>query len=271
MFMLLILLIFYVLNFDYENKPVGGGGYQSPAASGMFPPTQPPQWSNYTPAATPTAQQAAVPTPAGFFPHQGVSGPRFPAERPGTQSRQALSNMLRQRHPTASAQFVPGQGAPPSGTPSNVPTAVTGGGPGGPPVSGAGVGGMGVSRGAGAVGQQPPFSNMTMPDKQRQQQFMRQQMRQPHASGAMFGAQGQQQQPPSTPQPQQQVPMAQGGFPNMHAPMNQNFNMFQGGQNQQPGMHVASQQAQPPPQISQQQGIMGQHFNQGSIAHFYID
>jgi len=67
MFMLLILLIFFVFNFDYENKPVGGGGYQSPAASGMFPPTQPPQWSNYTPAAT----------PAGFFPHQGVSGPRF--------------------------------------------------------------------------------------------------------------------------------------------------------------------------------------------------
>jgi hypothetical protein len=129
---------------------------------------------------------------------------------------------------------------------------------------------MGVSRGAGAVGQQPPFSNMTMPDKQRQQQFMRQQMRQPHASGAMFGAQGQQQQPPSTPQPQQQVPMAQGGFPNMHAPMNQNFNMFQGGSNQ-PGMHVTNQQAQaqPQPQISQQ-GNMGQHFNQGPIAH-YID
>ena len=240
----------------------------------MFPPTQPPQWSNYTPTPPPTAQQGAVPTPAPFFPHQGVSGPRFPAERPGTQSRQALSNMLRQRHPTG-AQFVPGQVAPASGAPSNVSAAVSGGPGGAPNPGGPGVGAMGgVARGAGAVGQ-PPFTNMPMPDKQRQQQFMRQQMRQPHATGTnMFGQQGQpqqqqqqQQQPQPTPQ-QQQVPpqMAQGGgFPNMHAPMNQNFNMFQGGN--QPVMHVPNQQqqAQPQPQaqLPQQQGIMGQHFNQG--------
>ena len=55
-------------------------------------------------------------------PGVGVAGPRFPNDgRPGmTQSRQALTNMLRQRHPGVSAtgQFVPG---PAAGAPVGAP------------------------------------------------------------------------------------------------------------------------------------------------------
>jgi len=61
------------------------GGYPNPAATGMYPPTQPPQWSNYNPASAPAGQPNTGPNQAAFFPHQmgqGVGGPRFP-DRPG--------------------------------------------------------------------------------------------------------------------------------------------------------------------------------------------
>ena len=61
------------------------GGYPNPAATGMYPPTQPPQWSNYNPAPAPAGQPNSGPNPTAFFPHQmgqGVGGPRFP-DRPG--------------------------------------------------------------------------------------------------------------------------------------------------------------------------------------------
>ena len=221
----------------------------------MYPPQPPPQWNNYTSPAPPATQQGTVPTPAAFFPQQTI-GPRFPSERPGTQSRQALSNMLRQRH--TSTQFVPASGANPSGSnPGVVPSA---------PPSGGGGGAMAnnprVTPGAASSNQQQ-FSNISMVDKQRQQ-FMRQQIRQQHTGGNVFGQQGPQQ---TQPQQQQQVQMAPGGFSNMHTPMNQNFNMFQSGT---PGMQqlVNPQQqqvqSQPTQQQPQQQGMMGQHFPQGS-------
>lgn len=165
------------------------GGYHSPAASGMYPPPPqgPHQWNSYqgpqsTPASSQQQQPGTVPTPsAPFFPPhqigQGVGGPRFPAERPGSQSRQAISNMLRQRHPGAQQhpgnQFIPG----PSQTPATVPGGVSGPGlaAGGAPAStgahqnmignargpvgpgGAGGGAVGV-----VAGQQPPFSNLSI-------------------------------------------------------------------------------------------------------------
>lgn len=147
------------------------GGYSTPASGGMYPPPPqgPPQWNNYNPpAAQSSAQQPGnVPTPAAFFPHQigqGIGGPRFPAERPGTQSRQALSNMLRQRHPGAQqhpgGQYVPGQAA--SVTPTGPGSTLVGAGaapPGGP----GGMIGNARAGGGGVVGgQQPPFSGMPM-------------------------------------------------------------------------------------------------------------
>lgn len=244
------------------------GGYQSTVTTGMYPPSQPPpQWNNYTPSTAQAAQPGTVPSSSNFFPQQGI-GQRFPSERPGTQSRQALSNMLRQRqHPNA--QFVPG-------TASVSNTSITN-----PVVSGtipsSGAGGMTnnprvtTNAGGGNTNQQQ-FPNMSMIDaKQRQQQQFIRQMRQQHASGAVFNQQGTQSQQ-TPPQQQQQLSMTSGGFANIHTPMNQNFNMFPGAT--QPGMQQlgnpqqqqAQQQQPPPPQQQQQpqpQGMMGQHFSQG--------
>ena len=281
-------------------QSVGGGGgvgYQSPA-TGMYPPSQPPpQWNSYgsVPVQPPSVQQQqqqqqgnnVVPTPPAFFPNnQGIGGPRFPTDRPGNQSRQALSNMLRQRHPGGTPQFVPGPPVPSNNPPGpNVPGVVAPNPPIGP------VGGMPSNSRVGAPAgpgggppNQPQFANMPM-DKQRQQQqqqqqqFMRnqQQMRQQQQHAGAFGQQPVQPQQPALPQQPQQQPQQQmgamgapGGFgmaSHQQNPMNQNFNnMFQGGA--QPGMQ---QQAQPPPppQQQQQQGMMGQqHFNQGCQLFF---
>ena len=161
--------------------PMGGGGYQSPGASGMYPPQGPPQQWNTFPGPGPagagpaSAQQQGGGVPANnappFFPaHPGqAGGPRFPAERPGTQSRQALSNMLRQRHPGATQQqhpgnqFIPGNAqAGPGAVQAGVPV-----GAGGPPAVVGGPGMMGNNRAGPAGGpvgvvpgqQQPPYPN----------------------------------------------------------------------------------------------------------------
>lgn len=109
---------------------------------------------------------------------------------------------------------------------------------------------------------QPQFSAMQMADKQRQQQFMRQQVRPQQPTNAMFG-QGnppqQQLQGPGASQPSQQMPINQGNYSNMQGSVNSNFGMFPNGA--QSNMQLVNpQQVQ---NQASQQGMGGQPFSQG--------
>ncbi|XP_077555179.1 mediator of RNA polymerase II transcription subunit 12-like protein isoform X10 [Haemaphysalis longicornis] len=158
------------------------GSLAYPPEQPMYPqgPPPPQQWYGQQPP-PPTMQQ-----PPYYAPQQPLppGGPRF--ERQLSQSKAALSSMLRARHP--SAQFLggpPGQGAggppQPQGPPPAPPQSMQG-----PPVGGGGAGAGGV-----APPYQPPSMDMLQKQQQqRHQMMMRQQQMRPQGMAPQVGQQG---------------------------------------------------------------------------------
>ncbi|XP_014230379.1 mediator of RNA polymerase II transcription subunit 12-like isoform X1 [Trichogramma pretiosum] len=236
--------------------PYGGQQPQSmPQQPGMFPnqpqpqpqpqPQNPQQWYTNT-------QQAPHPQgPPQQYPYSpNMGGPRY--DRPGamnqSQSKQALTNMLRLRHPFMNQQ----QGGPVQAPPNAAPPNVTG------PAAFQGMRNqyirqqhLGRNTHTGPPGMQPQQQAMFAPQQQQQQpqpqqqqnvyQGMQQGMNQNYTG---YGGQqmlAQQQQPQQQQQQQQQNMMAQQA------------NMFQ---NQQQMMNAQTQQQQMMNAQSQQQQLM---------------
>ncbi|XP_032453194.1 mediator of RNA polymerase II transcription subunit 12 isoform X4 [Nasonia vitripennis] len=210
---------------------------QLPQQPGMFP-NQPPQpqqqqqqpqpqqqqWYPNQQAPHPAAAQQYAPYGQQMAPNQ-VTGPRY--DRPGpalnqSQSKQALTNMLRMRLPTN--QFMSGQQQQQQQQPQPQQQQP------GPPVPNAtqpNVGGPGAFQGM-------------------RNQFIRQQLR---AHGQQHAPPGMQQQPGLFP-PQQQQQQPQNMYANMQQGMNQNYAGYGGQQ-----MIPQQQQQQQPNMMAQQQNM----------------
>ncbi|CAN8021551.1 unnamed protein product, partial [Ixodes persulcatus] len=147
-------------------KALGGqtppvrGSLAYPPEQTMYPQGPPQQWYGQQPPMQQPYYSPQQPLPPG---------PRF-ERQPLSQSKAALSSMLRARHP--SAQFLGPQGGvgpSPQGPPQGPPQTQ---GQGGPPP-------MGAPQGAPPTGAPPYASSMDMLQKQRHQMMMRQQQMRP--------------------------------------------------------------------------------------------